>query len=325
MSNIETTLGSSPSDVEPELERCWIKFNPDTGKIFAISSDLIEDADDACLVIESTSEIALEARTAKLRRYRVKRSVFNDEWEILGRSKRLVIRDADYPIYRIADRDSRVTDIHVKMFKDTGEIEVKSNREQIKSSMNLSAIHEIVSTDDIHMNMYITSKTDPDVYLGKMDIDPVELIVDGRQRFELSDVTRHMDWKDICIYTRRIFNKYSYEITTTELDIEDINNRRIQTSVHSDGHLVVAYTGNNVRVYSHITEENSHVVSNNKSLMFLISDDIIDNMVGVFYVSVQDIIENDFVDIDIDFEWPTNPIALYNNARIRVKMAGGAE
>jgi len=319
MNSTETTTNLSQNNKIVS----WIKFNTKTGKIYSISNTEIFSNQADIGIIQTTNPLALSARKQSLRKFSVKWDLFNECWDIAQDTGVLVIQDLNYPIYEITTNNPNTSDINVKIFKKLDLLEISANISSIKNSMNLSEIYQIITPSTVNMNLYLADKNDPDRYIATIPIEPNDLVKNGTIQLKLDNITDYVKWEDVSIHTRKVFNDYSIEFIDTVITKKSINNRPLQTADYAEGHIEISNVDGKVIVTSHINETNSYMVSGRNNLMFMVSDDIIDNIVGVFYVSTGQLIKKDILSIDIDFEWPVNPVLTYKNKYLNVTVVGG--
>lgn len=319
MSATEITTDTSTNSNEPLT--CWIKFKETNGKIYSISATPIDESDEY-IVVQSQSEYLADAKKTSLRKYVMTWSTLTDEWMLTPKRSKLVLRNSDYKIHQIPHNAPWTADINVVAYKDNSTFEVSVNIDHLKSSMNLESLNEIVKSDDVHMNMYLTSKYDPDLYLGTLKLNPEQVIVNGTVSKKVPDISKHIDWQDLVIHTRKMFTSYSFSIDTVKLERNEVNNRLINTSNSEQGHIEIQRVPGGIKVLSHINETNSYIISNVKHLLLLVSDDIIDNIVGSFSLDTDKLInKKSFVEY-LDFEWPDDPIVSYRNNILEIKLIG---
>jgi len=319
MNSTETTTNLSQNNKIVS----WIKFKTKTGKIYSISNTEIFSNQADIGIIQTTNPLALSARKQSLRKFSVKWDLFNECWDIAQDTGVLVIQDLNYPIYEITTNNPNTSDINVKIFKKLDLLEISANISSIKNSMNLSEIYQIITPSTVNMNLYLADKNDPDRYIATIPIEPNDLVKNGTIQLKLDNITDYVKWEDVSIHTRKVFNDYSIEFIDTVITKKSINNRPLQTADYAEGHIEISNVDGKVIVTSHINETNSYMVSGRNNLMFMVSDDIIDNIVGVFYVSTGQLIKKDILSIDIDFEWPVNPVLTYKNKYLNVTVVGG--
>lgn len=157
------------------------------------------------------------------------------------------------------------------------------------------------------LNLYITRKNNPDYLIMQLEIDPIELVNDERIVIELnSSLLRYVDFNDISIFTRRLFETYSYKLIEEFVDYDPKDTRRIKQSIAgADNHIQIS---RDTAGYMHVIGvEDLPQLTPEKNLQFYVVDatinrDIESRYIGTVYVPVVDVVTGK----TLDFKLPEN-------------------
>jgi hypothetical protein len=202
---------------------------------------------------------------------------------------------------------------------------IRVNYENLKRSMNLMGIHEISKEEGTLFNLYITKKNNPDFLIQSISIDPESLLKNKTIDYELINIKTFNEWKDLSVYTRPIFRRYSVEYITEEVtsDYAEEKNATLQKVTNSDkgaAHIDIYKLSNRlIKLTSNISESSKYVMSGRKGLKFLVGDGTIDNLAGGFSVKTTELLNNKDVKVNLDFDFPDNPIIVYINKYVSVR------
>jgi hypothetical protein len=314
------------TDTSQSKHLWWIKFDQETGKIFRISPKPLKE-DKHRRVVASHNTLCKDIVAGKLavRDCGMIWDMSQETWDIDKKSDVLVLKELGSQLLQIPHANPFACDIFVRIYKKQNVIEISVDAKNIKNSMNLSDINQIANTEHTLLNLYFTRKNDPDYLIESVEVDPVLLFKKKKIRFKVDTITKHADWDNISIFTRPIFKNYGFEIQDTI--IESDYNRNIKTILQratsvEDAHIYLSVKDQLVTLNSTITIEQDYLVAGQKDLKFLVCDSIIDNIVGGFGVSSQDIVNMGRINVCIDFEWPKNALVVYKNKQLLVSYVG---
>jgi len=317
---------------EHDVKRSWwVKIVEETGRILSISSrpirpDILEDT----FVFECWNTLCGDILQGKIAKKWVG-AVYDIEdktWNIAVRGKNLVIEVLGNKLHEV---DNSLTpnnsDVYLKIFEKENKIQVAVNLQNIKRTMNLMDIESVRKADGALLNLYFCGKNDPDYLISSVEMDPFILFSKGNVIIDMPEVSLNRDWKDISIYTRPIFHKYGFEVTSDRFD----SNTRLSSSTvlnkayhNRDGaHLTVYKDGpNSVRFYREIKEDQEYVVQGLKHLSLIVCDKDPDNYVGGVTIPGDVIREKDNFQIQTDFTWPKEPLIVFKNKNIKINYLG---
>lgn len=314
------------TDTSQNKTQWWIKFNQETGKILRISPKQLSESD-GCPVVATDNIICKEitAGNIAIRDCGMIWDFSRDTWDIDRKSDVLTLREFGSRLTKIPEADRFSCDIFTCVYKKQNVIEVIVNTHSIKNSMNLSDINQIANTNHALLNLYFCKKNDPDYLIATVVVDPIILFKNKAMKFKLDKVTKYADWDSISIFTRPIFKTYGFEIQ--DKFIESDHSRNVKTILQhavtaEDAHLYLSVNHNRVSLSSTINNEQDYLIAGQKNLKFIVCDSTIDSVVGGFGVSSEDIINKGKIDIDINFQWPDNPLVVYKNKQILVSYVG---
>jgi hypothetical protein len=252
--------------------------------------------------------------------------VENEIWDIDLKTDVLSINHVNSNfLFNIKEKPATDADVFIRVYKNEHIVEVSVNIENIKKSMNLTAINEIANKENTLLNLYFTKKNDPDYLMQSIEVDPLLLFRRKSAQFRLL-----LDWDDVSLFTRQIFKNYSLEIFERYIPtmVTENKNTLLQQAITSDrdAHLCITASGNTINIHSNIDAKQDYLLDKDRyvdsMLKFLVCDESIDNFVGAFEVPSHKIINEDDVSIDVDFDIPLNPLFIFKNKHMAVNFTG---
>jgi hypothetical protein len=320
MTNTESNIESKPT--------WWIKYQVNSGKILGLSSSTITTDNKKHAVASTHNELCrkLISGSVALKACSVVWDVEHEIWDIDFKQDVLTIDQINSNgLYQIKETPATKSDVLIRVYKKEHIVEIAVNIENIKKSMNLTAINEIANKENTLLNLYFTKKNDPDYLIQSVEVDPLLLFKRKSAQFNLP-----LDWDDVSLFTRQIFKNYSLEIFEKYIPTMSIENKNtlLQHSVTSDrdAHLYITTTGKTIHIHSAVDAKQSYLLDTHKftdsMLQFLVCDETIDNFVGAFEVPAYDLINEDDIIIDVDFDIPLKPLFIFKNKHIAVNFTG---
>jgi hypothetical protein len=308
-----------------EQSKWWVTFDEKTSKVKGVSPTHVRSK--KFTVIESHNDCCLHILSGRknLRNYGMIQELSTGKWDIGEKSYRLDIRQLSKKLFKIEDHNPFNSDAHITFFTDDNMMNVQINYENLKRSMNLMGINEIARQAGTLLNLYITKKNNPDFLIQSISINPEELLKTGSIDYELIKIGTFNDWKDLSVYTRPIFKHYSVEYTQesihsnhnmktrSSLQRADIN---VENTAHIDIEKIDERT---IQLINNISDTSKYILAGRSKLKFLIGDSTIDNLVGGFVVESDKILNNKDIKINLDFDFPDNPVIVYKNKHISVR------
>lgn len=319
----ETTLG-----IFKKKRTWWIKYSPANNKILGVSTKEIEPTK-KFNVLTSTSDICrdISRGRTRLRDCGLIWDFENECWDIDYKSDTLVLQEFSTRLYKIEEDTPFSSDCHLRLYKEDGILEMTVNYENIKKHLNLSSISSIVKDDNTLFNLYFTHKNDPDYLVLSVDVDPMILMRRRSIRLDVSAIAGSTDWTNVSIFTRPLLHKYTIEYLDKEIRSDYVLNKNTvlqQADATHGAHITISGSRKRVTINNFIEPNQDYVVANQKDLKFLVCDSTIDNIVGAFGATTDDLNKHKTFECDLDFDWPENPIVVYKNRYLSVKLIGEA-
>ena len=306
----------------------WIKYHADNGKILGLSSSIITSKNKKHSITTTQNALCrkLIKGTVALKSCSVVWDVENEIWDIDLKTDVLSINHVNSNfLFNIKEKPATDADVFIRVYKNEHIVEVSVNIENIKKSMNLTAINEIANKENTLLNLYFTKKNDPDYLMQSIEVDPLLLFRRKSAQFRLL-----LDWDDISLFTRQIFKNYSLEIferyIPTRLDENKYTLLQYAITSDRDAHLHISTNSNTINIHSNIDKNQEYLLDIkthrviDSTLQFLVCDGEIDNFVGAFEIPAHDIINEDDISIDVDFNIPLNPLFIFKNKQIAVNF-----
>jgi hypothetical protein len=312
-------------NIDIEQNKWWITYDKKTSQVKGVSPTLVTSKKFS--VVESKNECCQRILSGNhsLRNFGMVWDMANDRWDIGEKSYRLNIRQLSRKLFNIVNNNPLNSDVHLTFNMTKNIMNIRVNYENLKRSMNLMGIHEISKEEGTLFNLYITKKNNPDFLIQSISIDPESLLKNKTIDYELINIKTFNEWKDLSVYTRPIFRRYSVEYITEEVtsDYAEEKNATLQKVTNSDkgtAHIDIYKLSNRlIKLTSNISESSKYVMSGRKGLKFLVGDGTIDNLAGGFSVKTTELLNNKDVKVNLDFDFPDNPIIVYINKYVSVR------
>ena len=304
----------------------FIVFNKDTGKILEINNKVtkIKQADRIQVKSENPICKKLIKGEASLKKYGIIWDIINEKWDIDLRSTTLVIKSKHNKLTPfIKDLDPTTSEIFVNVFYDDERIVVEANRKNISSIKNLSDIREISTTEVKLLDIFITRKNDPDYLIDIISVDPLTLFKDGTQTiYPKDEINKLVDWDNISLYAASVFNNYGWSLLSRHSIKSTFTNRILQRSnIEDKNNININVVDNVMHIKSNIAESELYYFGGKNKLRIVVCDNDPDNLVGAFEIPVKQLL-HDTSKLNINFNWPENPILLYKNDYLAVSTTG---
>lgn len=300
----------------------FIVFDTDGG-IRKINSTPVNNINEELIQVETKNPVCkkLIQGKASLKKYGMIWDIVKEQWDIGLRSTTLVIESKHNKLLPfVQDLDPTTTELFVNIFYNTNEVLVEINRDLIKGLKNLSDITEISTNETKLLDIYITKKGDPDYLINTIEIDPLPLFARGKQVINLnSAITDKLDWQDISLYTKSVFEKYGWSLLSNEKSKSTGRDKVIQHSItdKETKDININVVDNVLYLESRITKAQLYYFDGQSKLRIVVCDRNVDNLVGAFEVPVENLLNNTSV-TDIKFKWPQEPLLLYKNNYVTI-------
>ena len=301
----------------------WVEFNKDTGKIFRIQPREIKDSvQTVCTSTDVICEAVVSGRM-KLRSITVNWDAEVEQWCVEEKSDRIILDTVTTGLYKLEQGGHlRDKEILVRLYKNSGIVDVAINRRLIQEQFKLSELRNLTQRTSGAMDFFCTAAS-PDILEEILGVDVPKLFTQGRVRIHtgiLGDA-----WDNISIYTRPLFNLYGLEVYSELLVTDETSdrNRVLQHAVQDGGsHIKITNKNNGLTVDASGLLGFEDVIHSVRSLDFVVCDGSPDHFVGGFSIPKDIIYTTEPVTLPVGFKLPSNPIILYKNRRLSVKYIG---
>lgn len=306
------------SNITAQKNKWWVRYNSHSGKVLAISNKQLE-ANNTSSIIESSNPLCIEARTKSFRNFVVRFNPLTEQWDITNKTSKLNLSKIQSAgIGAITSKNSITSDVSLRYYIDTEELSISINPSNIQKYFNVNSIYDII-VSDMQLNFFITEKNNPDVLLKISSINPIELFKNYEVVIDVSEYA--IDWSLLDIHTPRIFSNYSYQIFENRVATL-LNNRVVQTATSAPGLISITPNKNGISITSKISPDYQSSILPISFLKFLVSDSIIDNIIGSFKVSTSELLTSKQIDLPLEFEWPADPVIVHRHSHITVQYSG---
>ena len=307
----------------------WVKFKKDNGAITRISPKEIRANSSNFGVTLTESIIAKQILQGKVSSKTVKViKVLNENaYELVEQTSTLELKNLSFKLHKIKNSNPYKSDLNVNIFTDTGNVELTINIDNIKTSMNVVDINELIVTENTYLNLYVTKKDNPDHLVTSIEVDPVLLFKNKKLKIA-TDLSQSVDWNNISIYTTPIFYNYSVTYSTSDA-VSEIShyNKYLHEADQSNeqAHINIQKSNRNNELIinsSLINDSNVFLFDGKKSLVLVVCDTVIDNLLGGFVLKTRDLVEKNVVRVLVDFDLPKNPVIIYRCDNLKINYTG---
>lgn len=327
---------SSETIIEPLLSKVartwWVRFQKHNGKLISITPRQINDSilDKNELLAEVNNPVCRDIiRGSKSKKdYAILWDFKNECWCLDVKSTTLELKPVDNKLRPIPESTAKeVCDLHVTLYKNDRTVLVYANLRNITESMNLADISFISASESKLLDLYITKKNDPDYLVHIINVDAEQLINYERTLVTLpEDISKIIDWDNISIYTKPVFQNYGLEIR---------RGNGKDSQVNSDKHTL--YSANyqeeesDINIYvlndklcfdSKLNENHIHYFGGRTKFNVLVCDQQIDHFVGNIELDVAAICGERIYKFDLPDDWPDNPLIVHRNKKVRISYTG---
>jgi hypothetical protein len=313
------------TDQQQNIDRTYFIVFDNDGNIHKINSSPITELTDSDLTqIQSNNPICkkLLKGQANIRNYGIIWDIVSEQWNISRSSTKLVLEPKHNKLLPFLNNVSKDdTEIFVSIYYNDNTAVVYANKEKIKSIKNLSDIREISTEETKLLDIYITKKNDPDYLVAILKLNPLELFKSGSQIIDLdTDITRHVDWQNISMYGKAVFNNYGWNLLDTQHSVPSAStNTVLQSSNVSDRNDInINVVDNILHLTSNLSSEQDYYFEGYSKLRIVVCDNSPDNLLGAIEVPVSALLENNTYTTEINFKWPAKPLLLYKSNYITI-------
>lgn len=318
----------------------WIKFSQVDGKIFQISPREIplsdSDIQRGLMVSSTDSELCQKVTSSQIgiRRVIMLPDPISGEYNIAEKSRKLDLTSESsidsvkqYQITKLELKSTPDCAVSVTMHCNANTISVEINESVIRRRLGLSEIHEVASAGNERiMDLYLSQANNPDRLEHTVKVNISELFRTGRFKAHLPE---ELDPRTLSVWTVAVLGDYDLSIASDLIESDAVlrpyaNIQRVFNN-NKPAHVTILKTPAGIVLKSSISDPNKYPTIANKQLHFIVSSSTIDNMVGVLSVHANELFNQEQpTPVNIDFDWPENPVIAYKNRYLVVNYQGEA-
>jgi hypothetical protein len=311
--------------VKSEDQTWWVRFNEHSGKILGISKKPIIESD-KYTILETKNKLCLDVLKHGSRNYVVRWDPVSNGWELGDTHSRLYLTNYDFPFTDVSISEPLGASIQFQVSLSTNELYMYVDKEQVKAEFNLSEISSLVYDENKrYFDLYITTKNNPDRLLSTINVDTEQLFREGYMVYNLSTVTRWTNIKDISIFVKKVFKKYSLEFLehVVEVDVDSSTPLDVIAGPSKESHITILKKNERqILILFNSEETQKFKLRALKHLKILVSDAKIDNVVGAFSIDTIHLVQYSSYLLDLDFNFPDEPVMIYRNKQISINYKG---
>tara|TARA_B100000902_G_scaffold36868_2_gene44084 strand:+ start:30715 stop:31707 length:993 start_codon:yes stop_codon:yes gene_type:complete len=217
-----TLASTSLADLAPynisEDKKYYVCYNEWNGEIKYVTSKPVNSRTD--IFLETTDIVARKILKGDVNEKEYIVSFINDEdLGIIQRDDKLRLRSSEKTLHQISRNINVDWDIRAKVYLKNNKMLLEINPISIQKLTRLTFKKELHISDESDLTIYLSKHNDPDFYIEKLDVNPVELLDKGNMCFDLSSIAQYMQVQDLGLLTRRCFKNYHVEFINDKLNI----------------------------------------------------------------------------------------------------------
>jgi len=256
----------------------FVFYNEWNGEITHVSRS--QPVDNSQVFLETTDVIARKLLKGDVneRNYLV---AFIDEENlgIIKRDDKLRLRSSEKTLHQISRTFKKDWDIRAKIYTGNNKLLIEINPTSIQKLTRLTFKKELHISTESDLTIYLTKHNNPDFFIEKLDVDPVELLDKGNLLFDLSNVVQYLSLSNLGLLTRRCFKNYHVEFIHDSLNI-------LQNTLVKNRNFIIdkAYTN---FPHSHLTvtkQQDSIVVKSNTTVTDLEDVGLLEDQLKLYVV-----------------------------------------
>lgn len=310
--------------------RWWIKFDKSAGRIISISAKRLLALSENEEVVNTKNTICKEIIHGRknINNYSMHWDESINSWDIDVKSNVLEIKTKTNKLVPIRNSATPInSDVYIRLYKSEKIIDVKLNLSNIRRTLNLGEIAFIKSADQNLLDIFITKKNDPDYLISTIKIDPDEIFKDGRVTLSLagSSFTDIIDWENISLYTKPVFDVYGLEIQDNLIVSSELLDKKtlyqVSTTGNNAAHINMYVVNDMLKISSTIEEHMLYCFEGKSKIVFHVSDSEVDNYVTTLTLDTKKLINNT-IEVELPKQWPDQPLFTYRNKYVSVNYHG---
>jgi len=217
-----TLASTSLADLTPysisDEKKYYVCYNEWNGEIKYVTSHPVDSRTDAFL--ETTDIVARKILKGDVNEKEYLVSFIDDEnLGIIQRDDKLRLRSSEKTLHQISRNIIVDWDIRAKVYLKNSKMLLEINPISIQKLTRLTFKKELHISEESDLTIYLTKHNNPDFFIEKLDVNPVELLDKGNVYFDLSSISQYMQVQDLGLLTRRCFKNYHVEFLNEKLNI----------------------------------------------------------------------------------------------------------
>lgn len=216
----------------------YVYYNEWDGSIHSITSTMLEDSE--LPFIETSDFVAKNIMMGfeNEKKYLVTFNTDTHELELKEKDNVLRLRSSETTLIQVPQDNNPSWDIKIRVYLGNSKLQVEINSDSIRRLSNMTFNKSITVSEQSDLTLYITEFNNPDYFIQKIDIDPIELLTEGNVVIDISHIRKYISLKNIGVLTRRCFKNYTLEFISESLSLVQSslikNKSYIHRSVYKD-------------------------------------------------------------------------------------------
>lgn len=208
----------------------YVYFDEWHGTIISIASKKQDNIKHPYLLTKDPTVKDLMKGTKSLKKYVVAEDYQTQSYKIVLRDNYLRLKKAEEYLSKITKTPlSSEQDINIIAYLSDYKVQIYISEDlfyKITGNKGNSEVHieNTHSFDDL--KFYITRKNNPNILYQTLSVNPVDLVTNKTQLFDLSRLSTKVQLGDIDIYTKRVFKTYGLKIKHQYIENELRNNQK---------------------------------------------------------------------------------------------------
>ena len=194
------------------------------------------------------------------------------------------------------------------------------------NTMNLADIQLISGAEGTSLlDIFLTKKNDPDYLIACLPVNALDLIQEEKVLIELpDDIIKLIEWDNISIYTKPIFDNYGLEYSVGKTAPPRNNSVDITQAQNNPEYCDInMYVVNkNLVVKSLLTDNQLYYFRSLNKFNIVVSDTEVDRYVGNIELSTIDICNGVTQYIPLPAFWPDRPILTFKSNYATISYTG---
>jgi len=205
-----------PFTVE-QNKKYFVYYNEWNGEILRITNNPDDSVD---VFLETTDPVADKILKGNVNeKHYIVSFVDQENLGIILRDHKLRLRSSEKTLHQITRNANLNWDIRIKLYTVNKKLLVEINPVSISKLTNLTFRKELQVSQESDLTLYLTKYNNPDFFIEKIDIDPIELLDKGNILYDISTVIQFINIYDIGLLTRRCFKNYHMEFINDSLNV----------------------------------------------------------------------------------------------------------